>query len=410
MFDVRKVMGFLTQTSVSKLLWGNGLANAIQFSSLIVLSRLYDPEDFGLLAQMQSISLIAATVFTMQLHLTIPLAGSEENACDTTRIVEGLCISCFGLAVAACIFLPPVFAFAAALSLFVSVANTYNAFLLFRGDFSSISRFYVTRACLIVAAQIGFAAISIQDGLLWATLLGEGAATFYLRHKQIMSQPKRPKVLSDLIDLVMKFRAFSLFGTVQEIISVAAFYAPLFLLDKYYGNAVGGQYAMANRLIWAPVALLASSAAQVLMHKYANHRPKRFEDYFSGWNYKTELFIFVSALCFLCWQFSGVFVFLLGKDWLLASEFIPLQVMWGVIFLMSTPFRVAIRVFSLQKWQMITETAFLCAIIAVFSSSIRLPLDAMFCILVVAGIQNIVLTIIVGVYHLRTNVRSTTKC
>ena len=400
MIAYQKVLHFFTSSSVSKLLWGNGLANAIQFSSIILLSRLYAPEEFGMLAQMQSIALIGATVFTMQLHLSIPLSNGEREASDVAKMVETLCISYFGLAVAAGIFLPPIFAFSAALSLFVSLANTYSAFFLFKGDFSGISRFYVARACLIVAAQICFAAISIEDGLLWATLLGEGAATFYLRFQQKMLPLKRQTIWSGLKQLIVKSRAFSLYGTVLEIIAVAAFYAPLFLFDKYYGDAVSGQYAMANRLVWAPVALFSSSVAQVFYHKYAQKRPTGIGSYADGIPYMKIVIISVIT-CLLAWASQDLFVVMLGEQWMLASNILPMQVAWGAVFFLSTPFRVAIRVFGLQKWQLCTEAVFLASIAMVFCFNVQPPLHSMLMILIIAGLQNIILVAIVCVYHLR---------
>ncbi|MFP5467295.1 MAG: translocase, partial [Gammaproteobacteria bacterium] len=65
---------------IKKLLLGNGLAQAIQLLSLLVLSRLYTPSDFGLLAQVQAIATFSTIVATLQVHLAIPLSKSDTEA------------------------------------------------------------------------------------------------------------------------------------------------------------------------------------------------------------------------------------------------------------------------------------------------------------------------------------------
>jgi hypothetical protein len=98
---------------------------------------------------------------------------------------------------------------------------------------------------------------------------------------------------------------------------------------------------------------------------------------------------------------QGLFVFMLGKQWSLASEIIPIQLAWGALFFLSTPFRVAIRVFGLQKWQLCTEAIVLVSIVAVFGFVVQTPLLSMLFILAIAGLQNIMLVAIICIYHVR---------
>ena len=79
-------------THVRRLMAGNGLAQALQFLSILLLSRLYAPDDFGLLAQVQSIATFAAIVATLQMHLVVPLSGDGEQARRAAATAQTVCL------------------------------------------------------------------------------------------------------------------------------------------------------------------------------------------------------------------------------------------------------------------------------------------------------------------------------
>ncbi len=237
------------KASVQKLLLGNGLAQAIQFLSILFLSRIYDPEEFGLLGQVQSIAMIFSIAVTLQLHLTIPLQKTNETAIRAVNSVQTLSIVSSVIFITAGYCYGQAYFFGAFLAFFLGLVNTYNSYSIFSGNFGLLSKFYIARSILVVATQLLFALLSIPYGLIWAALLAEALSAGYLRLTQMGSIWRSTFDWKGGILLAKEWRAFSLYGTFQEAVSVMAFYAPLFLFSQKYGEYIGGQYAMANRLV-----------------------------------------------------------------------------------------------------------------------------------------------------------------
>ena len=375
---------------IKKLILGNGIAQALQFLSILVLSRIYLPSDFGLLAQVQSIATIAAIVATLQLHLTIPLNKSADEARVTAENVQTISVVLFTLFFLPALYFGKVLIFSLVLALFLGLTNTYNSYLVFNGSFGRLSGFYITRAVVIIVLQISFAMLSINDGLLWGIIIAEGLAALYLRLTQLGSLRKVRIDPRAALALAKKLKSFSVYGTLQELISVSAFYAPLILFTLKYDEATGGQYAMANRLVWAPVVLLSSSVAQVLYHRFGKVSPTRVSELLEILP-RRNVFAAVLAACALSFYMPGTLLYLLGPQWGLASQLLPLQLLWGGFFLLSTPFRVVCRALQMQKYQLTIDACILTLIGLLFALSSMTPLQTMWALVMIALCQNALL-------------------
>jgi O-antigen/teichoic acid export membrane protein len=372
---------------IKTLILGNGVAQALQFLSILILSRIYLPSDFGLLAQVQSIAMMASIIGTLQLHLTIPLCKSDDEARDTAQSVQTITLALFALFFFPALYFGKIYAFSLVLALFLGLANTYNSYLVFNGKFDRLSGFYVARAVAVIGMQISFAMLSISDGLLWGMLIAEGLAALYLRLTQLGSLRNIRIVPRAAIALATRLKSFSVYGTMQELISVSAFYAPLILFTFKFDEATGGQYAMANRLVWAPVVLLSSSVAQVLYHRFGKVSPKSVTELLEILPSKL-VFAAVLAACILSFYLQGVFLYTLGSQWGLASQLLPLQLLWGVFFLVSTPFRVVCRALHMQHYQLAIDAGMLALTGLLFTLTAMTPLHTMWGLVLIAFCQH----------------------
>lgn len=371
---------------VQRLMVGNGLAQGLQFLSILLLSRLYYPEDFGLLAQVQSVATGAAVVATLQMHLVIPLSGDDAQARRAAATAQTVCALLLAVSLPVALWFGKTAVAAVALAAFIGLSNTYTSMLVFRGDFKRLSGFYIARAVLIISLQIAFALGSVPDGLLWAGIAGEACAAAYLRFDMPGSATGNLLPLRVVADMLRRWKSFSMHGTLQEAVSVAAFYAPVLWFTSIFGEEAGGQYAMASRLIWAPVVLVSSSVAQVLYHGYGKQHaggPIAVTQHLTP---KTGLML--AAVCAIAFAMQPVFHRMLGAPWELASRMMPLHVLWGVAFLLSTPFRVACRVLQMQRYQLLSDALALAATASIFLVWRLSPIGAMWALIAVAISQH----------------------
>ena len=378
---------------IKKLMLGNGLAQAIQFSSIILLSRLYQPNDFGVLAQVQSVAMLISIFCTLQLHLVIPLQKSYEDACNIISGVQYLCVLFSALFIAFGFFIGDIYLFSAILAMFLGFINTYNGFYIYSGEFKSLANFYIIRSILIVVTQVIFSLFSINYGLIFATLFAEFLSASYLLYKQFQINSPMTFSFNNVLLIVREWKSFSLYGTVQEIISVAAFYVPLFLFVNKFGEHIGGQYAMASRLIWAPIILISSSISQVLYHSYGKINPSSVRSLLASVPY--NIFILILIFSITIWAIgSKVISLVLGNNWNITAEFIPILLIWGGVFILSIPFRVFIRTNLLQKYQLFVDFCMICSFLSVFYFSDFSPSAVVWALAMIALVQNLLLVLI----------------
>lgn len=382
--------------NVRRLMVGNGLAQALQFLSILVLSRIYLPEDFGLLGQVQSVATAAAIVATLQLHLVIPLAVDAGQAREVARTTQTLCLLLAAVALPLASLLGFVPVAAVLLAALIGISNTFVSVLVYRGNFRKLSGFYVARATFLLISQVTLALLSVGHGLVWAAIVGEGFAALYLRVLLAGGGIAGLAGISLVAGVVRTWKSFSLYGTIQELASVAAFLSPLLWFANRFGDATGGQYAMASRLVWAPVVLVSGSLAQVLYHRYAQQPAEGSRWPGLGWP-DSRLLIGAAAVCGTAFLLQEVFLKLLGQDWVLASQLIPLHVLWGCFFLFSIPSRVACRVMRLQRYQCAVDLMMLVLIAALFALPGMTPLEVMWALVALAAVQNGLLCLVAQV-------------
>lgn len=380
------------KASVQKLLLGNGLAQAIQFLSILLLSRIYDPEEFGLLGQVQSIAMIFSIAVTLQLHLTIPLQKTNETALRTVNSVQSLSIILSVIFISVGYYCGQTYFFGSILAFFLGLVNTYNGYSIFSGNFGLLSKFYIARSIAIVATQLLFALLSIPYGLIWAALLAEALSAGYLRLTQMGSIWKSTFDWKGGILLAKEWRAFSLYGTFQEAISVLAFYAPLFLFSQKYGEYIGGQYAMANRLVWGPAILLSGSISHVLYHKFSKRAPNNIGELITFPINILFIFAVIIAIA-ISFYIKEFYIIFLGSEWILTADIIPIQIILGAIFLFSISFRVCIRIFSMQKFQLIIDGITTFLIVLSFLINDVSPIYTMWLLVAIAFLQSILISV-----------------
>ncbi len=378
---------------IFKLFIGNGLAQSIQMLGILFLSKIYTDLEFGILAQIQAFAMLGSIIASLQLHLTLPIKSIAPDPKENLNTIQTLILIFLGIFIIPSLFFSKLFTFSVILSAVLALANSYTSYIVAKGNFSLLSKFYIVRASLIVLLQILFGYLKINNRLVLATLIAETIASlglYCLTHSK-----KWPVALNfkQVKPLIIKQSAFTLYGTIQELVSVGAFYAPLLLFSHFYSQNIGGQYAMASRLVWAPVILITRSFSQVLYNKYGSNSTTQTNQIFSG-DLKTYILIAL-ALTFLtiCSFFlKDLYILALGRNWVLASELIPLQLLWGLFFIISTPFRVLIRIFKLQKIQCILDFFYIFLMWLSFYFINISPLNSMYILVLLTLIYTLLLS------------------
>ncbi len=378
--------------SVKSLLKGNSFAQVLQLISLLFLTHIYSPDDFGLLGTIQASAVILVAIMTLQMHLLIPLSKDKKEAFETLiRII--IFIGLFSL-----IAIIPLYFYNKSLililALFLSLTNSFKSYLVFEGNFSVISVFYVIRVIIIIMLQVIFSFFEFSNGLLFAVIAGEAFSSIYLLSLILRERRKikfRKTYFTNMIQYIKDKKQFTIYGTAQELVSLLNFSFALLFFSYFYNDNIVGQYSIANRLVWAPTILVSSSLAQVYYYQFAQ---KSNWSVFYKWVWfdRKYMFIIIAIIVFYS-SFSNIIIQILGDNWKLAESMIFYLLFSSAFFLYSLPYRVAFRALENVKNLFFIEIIFTIILAGVcsFTSS---ALEVVKIIAIISFFQSIIITVV----------------
>lgn len=349
-----------------KILSGNGLAQLIQFCGLFLLVRLFNPEEFSSLAIVQSIATIVAVMLSWQLHHVIPLtAEKRKRGLVFSSIFMQILLLSIVFIVIAFLTKSCELVFGVLLGLLLAYYNLNISYLSSNKCFGYISLVMIARALFTVFLQILFSKVKLEYSIIWAVLLAEVLVQclFVNNYRNVTFNIKSIK--RKLLKIYKERKDFYIYGSFSELVAISAFFLPLYFIDHKFGEIASGNYGMASRLVWAPVVLVSSSICQVLYAKMGDMSRLESITYIRSIRLINVVIvlIFVSLIAFLA---QPLYSILLGDKWSIAIKMIPIMVVWGMIFLATSVYRLSYRVFSIQRNLLMIDMLYLICMYLLF--------------------------------------------
>ncbi len=323
--------------SVATLVTGTGLAQALPLVLAPVLTRLYSPEDFGAFALYASMCAILAVLVTgkYELAIVVPKRDSEAiNIAAVTAMLSLLISLVFlvlvalrGQRVAEWLNHPevaPWLYFVPVTTLIVGWYHALNAWTHRRARYSGMATSRVVQSGAAGASQLvaGFVR-SGPVGLIVGQMAGQLLATLFLAASIPAQERRRIRSISvkRMVWVARKHLDYPKYMVPGQAMSVGAAELPLLLLSVVFGAGVAGYYALAQRVMAAPLSLVASAVGDVYRQKAAERFAREGEcrDLFRATLTRLLLFAFLPALPVLLFG-PSLFAFVFGDGWRSAGE------------------------------------------------------------------------------------------
>lgn len=244
-----------------------------------VITRLYSPNDYGVLAVYASVIGVIAVISSLRYELAIPLPKDDQTAanvlvlaliiCLSISIVSGVALWCLGSYLVTFTKTPALKAYLWLIPLGTFGAGSYTIFSLWAvraNNYSKLGQTKLTQGIMLVVTQIALGIFNIKPlGLLLGLLAGHTAGIGTLAVSTLKKNKQSFKNVSfDRVLIVAKrYRRFPLFSSYTSFIDAISCQAPAFLLAALYGPSVAGLYAFSQRVISAPLVLVGKSVDQV---------------------------------------------------------------------------------------------------------------------------------------------------
>ena len=264
--------------------FGTLLAQAVALLSVPVITRVYDPENFGVYA-----------LFMILPNIVIPnLAGKFDVAIPVPRS-DGVARELLGLGVKCIVGITPFVAVIAVLfrlfrtdqqtfgsAFFATVVPSYAAlaaslvlmqFLLVRtGDFFRLGLVRLTLATTTALSSIAFALLGLEtEGLILGACTGQFTALLLISFwNKRWLQFSLIKWSNRTTFVLWRFRSFPAVNATTGIFNSLMLVVPFVGIATFFNDQVLGWFELGSRIAAAPIMLAASIIGSVNLRKVAD--------------------------------------------------------------------------------------------------------------------------------------------
>ena len=272
--------------NVVVLAGGTVLGQAIVVLTSPILTRLYTPEDFGVLAVYTSILSIISVIASLRYELAIPLPEKDEDAANILALslsivafmglLVGIGTWLLGIQIVCLANVPALRQYLWLFPVGVVMVGTYevlNYWAVRKEAFTQIARTKLNQGAGLAIAQIGLGLLKSGPlGLLIGRIMGQAAGITTLTMLAYKKDKKALEAISPsrVRYMVARYRRFPLFSSGAALINALGLQLPVLLLSGFYGAQVVGQFMLVQRVFGLPLTLLGTAVSQVYLSQAAH--------------------------------------------------------------------------------------------------------------------------------------------
>lgn len=353
-----------------KLFSGTSIAQILAALFMLVLTRLFAPDAFGIYALFASIVSIISVISCFSYELSIVLPQGDDDASNQLgiSILVSLITS---------LLLIPIISFWG--DWFLSVINApelgpYLWFIppiIFLGGIGTghpglnywtfrnkqVLRQSITQIISILVASIlqlvlALAGYSTGGGLIIGALVGSVVSTIWLSVKTWNSDRTlfvQSIRLEKMIEGARRYRKFPLYTTWSILLNTVSWQLPSFLLVSYFSPQVVGFYALGDRVIKMPVNLIGGTLTRVFYPRAAEAIKNNTLSSLTESLFQRLIAYTFFPLLTLTFIGREVFVIIFGPVWAVAGEYTQILSLFMFVWFISSPLSSLYNVLEKQE-------------------------------------------------------------
>ncbi len=270
---------------VATLMSGTVLAHGITIAATPILTRLYEPSEFGILALFLAIANLIGVAACGRYEMAIVLPDDDDDAVGllglslaialASAMVSLLLVALLGEKIANWLASPELGLLLWLLPVAVLARGFYQA-LNFQATrekhFRRVAASRVGQSGSATASQIAMATAAAPGaaGLAGGYVLGLviGGIVLLSRYRSIVVEAlSRIFRIGRLFSLARRYKAFPLFDLPASLLNTGTYELPVLLLGLFFLESVVGEFGLAMRVVALPSVFISASLAQVFYQR-----------------------------------------------------------------------------------------------------------------------------------------------
>jgi len=369
--------------NIAMLMTGTTIAQAIPIIVSPLLTRIYSPEDFGAFALYLAIASILAVVVTGRYEMAIIIPKKESDAYHLVVLSVVLAAAaslCFFIGIV--LFKPgleSIFGWAGdhywvywlPLSIFfMATYQSLNYLCNREGRYKqmALSRIFQSSSMTSIHVAGGYLKVG-GASLIAGQILGQVSAACIMAYMMFVKVRRRTLRISrvKIRALMIRYSDFPKYLILAHGFNTASAQSPIIFLSAMFGSGSAGFYVLIQRVIGAPMAIVAGAIGDVFRHE-ASH------EYAKNGNcrliYRSSFFrlLIISVVPFSVFLFFApeLFVLVFGTAWRLSGEYAQILTPMFLLQFLTSPLSTMFMIAQKQKFDLIWQTILFGLVLAAF--------------------------------------------
>ena len=376
--------------NVLTLVTGTTIAQAIPIAISPILTRIYTPEDFGVLALFISITTILGTIANGRYELAIVLPKRDNNALEFTALSIIITMG-FSLLLVILVILfhdsllsylnNDRFSFWLYLIplsvLLFSLFNILNYYHTRKKEYKIITKARMSRSVVMALIQtlVGLL-FRVGGGLIGGSIVSYIAGNYVMLRNRIGKHIFGEIQASSLLQQgkrYINFPKYSLFGSLANILSI---HVISIFITTVYSATILGFYSLVYRVLAMPLTLIGNSLGQVYLQEAVEEKNKTGITIVTFRSTLIKLVAITIPIFGILYLFiDDLFAFIFGNEWQIAGVYAKILLPLFFIRFIVSPLTVTCSIFEKQKIALIWQAFFLVNILLVFLISYLLEIS-----------------------------------
>lgn len=357
--DIFKNMGILAS--------GVGVAKVIGFLTMPIITRIYSPEDFGVLAVFTTAILLIVPLSTLLYSITIPLPKTDGMAVNIVFLCSMLIVFITGmLAMLFAFFGDSIFGFfnmeeiAAywwVLIIGIFAASFYELMTHWATRlkaFAEVAKTKVWQALISAGLKIGLGFLGFKPlGLLVGDVGQRGGGVLSLAkafYKKLSDNIKY--VRFNRIKFLLRYYVdLPIYRLPSQFLLKLSSQLPVLFFAFQFGQEPTGQLGLSLSMIGLPITLLANSTGKAYYAEISKLGPKKKKEIRRITFEVVKKMILVGLLPTACIFLFGPFLFeiIFGAEWYLAGVYSRILSIYMLMAFATNPLMHVLNVFNKQS-------------------------------------------------------------
>ncbi|MCZ0703001.1 O-antigen/teichoic acid export membrane protein [Natronobacillus azotifigens] len=406
MNSIRKLLRNNFSKNVFMIAGGTAIAQVLNLFFSPIITRLYTPDEIGILTIFTSIISILIIASSLRYEIAIPIATKEKQAVNLL-VLSFVILLLYVVMLIIIVGVGNSFLFIFGNTnqitkfrwfiplgvLFLGCYQILNRWALREKNFKAISKTRVSQTVFGELSKITFGISNFGPiGLIIGKIISHSAGTLTLS-KSLLNRRELFQLVSlkDMKCVWKRYYHFPLYSGPDKLLHTFTMQLPIIFLASIYGGGVVGFYGLANNIVKLPMSLIGKSVADVFYSEIASmgkENPQKIKELTDSLQKKL---ILIALLPLILLLLGGPFLFSLvfGDGWYQAGEYARLLSILVFFNFITTPISNITSVFERVRESFFLVVLRLILVLIVFGIVYLLSLNSYWAV----GLYSVVMSL-----------------